>query len=275
MAAKRQTLFLLPIVSIVLSGLYLFGLHPTSGNAGGILFLLIGWLVPSLIPVLIASWVAFLWAKHPISRSALFLLVLFLASTNTRLPDLLSQITTPTKSDWHVERQIEKADSYDLVDLTKENTLALVRPALPRVRWNGSERCMCLYLDLNRTALFESGMTDLLGKRAVIPSSTGRPPYFSYDLLPEPSGQRSTAVLTLHDQHGEAATFRQQHIPTIFAFPDLGGDGMQGVDIATHGLDLLLHDNIILLQLSSWLPSLFDQPAFTAFLEAATQPPPR
>lgn len=101
-------------------------------------------------------------------------------------------------------------------------------------------------------------------------AAEGRGLHLTYEVTPTPDRRHGTITLQFRDQHGVAATFHQRGLPLIPAPQDLGGDGLAGANVATHGLDLLLHDNIILTLLSSRLPSLFDRQSVAAFMDAAT-----
>ncbi|WP_041633661.1 hypothetical protein [Magnetospirillum gryphiswaldense] len=268
---KRKYLAGLPIAAMALAALYVFGLHPASGMSGGTLFLLVGWAIPSLLPLLLALWAALSCRCGVLLRLGAFALVLVLASVNTHLPALVGQILATKNSEWQVDRQVERDDRYSFVQQENAPVLALAQPILPRVTWHGSERCMCLYLRGNGDALYRAGLDDFFGKSALINVADGYGLHF--EVTANPDERTGTVTVQFRDQQGIAATFRQHGIPLIPALQDLGGDGLRGTNIATHGVDLLLHDNIVLTLLSSWLPSYFDRQGFAAFMDAATVSP--
>lgn len=258
---------------MALAGLYIFGLHPASGMSGGTLFLVIGWVVPSLLPLLLALWIALSCRCGLPLRLGVFVISLVLASVNTHLPALVGQVLAAKKSEWQVDRQVERDDRYSFVQQGNAQVLALARPLLPRVSWHGSERCMCLYLSRNGEALYRAGLDDFLGKSALIDDTDVSVLHLTYAVSPNPDERTGTVTVQFRDQQGVAATFRQHGIPLTPAPSDLGGDGLLGTNVATHGADLLLHDNVGLTVLSSWLPSYFDRQGFAAFMEAATASP--
>lgn len=260
----------LPITAAILAAVYIFGLHPASGAGGGVLFLFTGWAIPSLLTLLLALWAALSCRCGLVLRLVVFAVTLVLVSANTRLPALIGQAWATKNSEWQVDRQVERQDRYNFVQEGNASVLALAQPALPRVTWHGSERCMCLYLGSNGDGLYKAALDDFLGTFALMDANAERGLHLSYDVTPTPDGQEGTVTLQFRDQQGIAATFRQSGIPLIPAPLNLGGDGLRGANVATHGIDLLLHDNIGLSQLSSWLPSYFDQRGFAAFMEAAT-----
>lgn len=258
---------------MALAALYIFGLHPASGMGGGTLFLAIGWAIPSLLPLLMALWAALSCRCRLPLRLGVFAISLLLASVNTHLPVLVGQMLAAKKSEWQVDRQVERDDRYSFVQQENAQVLALAQPLLPRVSWHGSERCMCLYLRSNGDALYRAGLDDFFGKSALINDTDGYGLHLSYEVSPNPDERTGTVTVQFRDQQGVAATFRQHGIPLIPAPLDLGGDGLRGTNVATHGADLLLHDNVGLTLLSSWLPSYFDRQGFAAFMEAATVSP--
>lgn len=239
--------------------------------SGGTLFLLVGWAIPSLLPLLLALWAALSCRCRVPLRLGAFVIVLVLASVNTHLPALVGQMLATKNSEWQVDRQVERDDRYSFVQQENAPVLALAQPILPRVSWHGSERCMCLYLRGNGDALYRAGLDDFFGKSALINVTDGYGLYF--EVAANPDERTGTVTVQFRDQQGIAATFRQHGIPLIPAPLDLGGDGLRGTNIATHGVDLLLHDNIVLTLFSSWLPSYFDRQGFAAFMDAATISP--
>lgn len=269
--SSRIYLVGLPIMAAGLAAAYLLALHPASGAGGGMLFLLIGWAAPSLLPLLLALWAALACRRGPALRLGVFALVLVLVGANTRLPELLSQLSAPKGSEWQVERRVKRLDRYNFVQVGSTDVLALAQPALPRVTWHGSERCMCLYLGRNTEAFYRGGLDSFFGQHALLDAEKGHGVHLAYEVTPDPDGRHGTVTLQFRDQQGVAATFRQPGIPLVPKLRDIGGEGLERTNVAVHGTDLLAHGNIGLALLSSWLPSYFDRRGFAAFMDAATE----
>ncbi|MBF0375431.1 MAG: hypothetical protein HQL39_18720, partial [Alphaproteobacteria bacterium] len=240
-----------PLAAAFLAAVYVYSLHPASGAAGGLLFLLVGWAIPSVIPVLLALWVAALCRGMAV-RVTVFALFLVLASANTNLPALVGQATSAPETEWRVERPIERREGYDF-RVSNAIEEALARPALPKVSWHGSTRCMCLSLKVSAAASYRGALNEFFGENNLMfaPDQPNRWPFLSYELAPEDGGG-ATVTVRVHDKEGVAATFHQRGVP-LALIPDTGGDGLAGADTVAHAVDLLLHDSVWMDLMSSWM----------------------
>jgi hypothetical protein len=80
--------------------IFLFALHPVSGWPGGLIYLLVGWALPSIFLATLCVGVALLFSKSKIAQFIIFLCALIFLGINTDLPiiiELLNYLDSCTK----------------------------------------------------------------------------------------------------------------------------------------------------------------------------------
>lgn len=156
----------LPICAAVLIAVYVTSLHPMTGALGGLIFLLTGWAIPSIVNLLLAAWCTLMLAKTNRQRWMLFLPISFLAGVNTSLPALLSPAAYVEDTATEIHRSVAiKQDAH--IDFWWRRDLPSVTtdPLSSPVAVGGDEGCGCMYFTANASADYYETVTRLVSER--------------------------------------------------------------------------------------------------------------
>lgn len=258
--------------------LFYVGLHPASGALGGIVHLLLGWLLPSLAVLALALGLAwFVPAPWP-ARIALALVLSCVLGLNTALMKTSRVFAYAPAIAWQVDRAI-------LFDGLSDRSVAVKRrpwgpifaePFGPRVRLAGDEGCGCFYFLDPTDGLYSDRVTGTLfavvGRRGAIapyetfqdPTQEQRDRHIDLNLFER--ADTYYAVIDVYDRGTKIARFRHDGLPPE-AFEERAGVGRGkfAVNFWANATDLLLHDNVWTRLLGRIAPSYFPEAELQAF----------
>jgi len=146
---NRKSLFL-PIAAVALALVFIVTLHPASGAAGGFVFLLVGWVIPSAINLLAAAWIVLFFRAHWSLKTALFVVVSFILGINVSIPDLFKHAPQTIVNSKIIRAVHINAASPidDRLSATSQTPMNYVFGPTPLgVSVSPDEGCMCMYFD--------------------------------------------------------------------------------------------------------------------------------
>jgi hypothetical protein len=131
--------------------LFILFLHPITGVLGGCAFLLTGWLIPTLVNVIVARWISLVLPIRGWGRIAVFVGASFLLGVNTSLPTIVRSIVHPTVPELTTEilRGATAGAPVNFFLAPHPDTPA--SSVLSRVSVGGDEGCGCLYFVPQKT----------------------------------------------------------------------------------------------------------------------------
>lgn len=142
----RKKSFLIFLLS---SFAFFLSLHPISFFVGGIMFLLWGWILPTVAVFSFALWVATFLVKKVWAVFLLSIPLAFILGLNTHLPRLFERNPSDNKPIFHINERVffndripgfHKYYFIDSISIPK-------RYYGPRYTVGGDEGCMCLYFE--------------------------------------------------------------------------------------------------------------------------------
>jgi len=145
------------IILILLPILYLFLVNPISDFWGGILFLLLGWITPSVFILLLSYLITKKVARHAhvIVKLMLILIISFVIGVHVKIPTILPSLAFKTP-EVHVEKPLTLIvdKTYGVIPsvYTDVTDNILLKPSsFDTVNLGGDEGCMCMYFKLPET----------------------------------------------------------------------------------------------------------------------------
>jgi hypothetical protein len=135
------------IAALGCGGVYFVALHPWSGSLGGIVFLLLGWALPTAFLALLALGLAFLLPVSLWARVSIAFVLSFLAGLNTALPELPELFRYEQRASGQVLAKVPSSENRrDAIRFKRRPWPPLfVRPLEPQLRIGSDEGCMCMY----------------------------------------------------------------------------------------------------------------------------------
>lgn len=135
-------------IAIVLILIYYAAIHPFSWIVGGLIYSLIGWLIPSAVNACISFWLVGFMKVHRLMRIGLFICISFVMGINTNLPFMVNQLVFS-----HQKITYEVNKKVNFIPNTLDYAVQLVKPAvyipknyyLSPIAVSGDEGCMCMY----------------------------------------------------------------------------------------------------------------------------------
>lgn len=217
---------LLPVCAAVLVAVYVVSLHPITGFLGGLVFLLTGWAIPSIINLLLAAWCALMLAKPGWKRWALFLLISFTAGLNTSLPALLARAAYTDEMTAEIHRRVTvNADTP--IDFWLRGDLPPITadPLSSAVAVGSDEGCGCMYFVANESASYYETVSSIINERTrrtlmtrsdylQFPNMLQRGVHFDIDFKNDPKSIGTAQLMvTVYDGAEQTASFLQRGIP--------------------------------------------------------------
>ncbi len=278
---RRASICLL--AAALCAALHLLALHPGTGATGGLLYLLVGWALPSLCVIALALAAAFLL---PIGRAAQMAAAFVLSiplGLNTALPRMVDAATYSPDVSSRVERMVEWGTDarWNFANVKRRSWGSVFTdPFGARVRVSGDEGCGCFYFLDAADALYSDRMIatlfSVVGKRGAIvdyghPGVETREENTVFaDLSLRKRDGRLHALVDVHDRGRTIASFRHSGIP-LAALVERDGLGRGNLSNAfwSNARDLLLHDNLWSAAANYLMPSYFPEKELRAFFQKA------
>ena len=286
MTVPKITSFRLFVLASCLTLLFYLSLHPASDFVGGIVFLLVGGALPSLIVVALALALAWLL---PTTRFVRFLTKIALTvpiGLNSSLPDVVGSpgYRAEVSSDIRGRVVLANADPSKSVDVKYSNWGAFfVHPAKARVELGGDEGCGCFYFLDAKTNLY----SDLIIEK-LFATVMRRGALVKYDALDDPSQERRDVHLELSfwqeassyrslvevvDRGIKIAAFAHTNIPLRAYVEPIGvGRGNFDKNFWQNATDILLHSNLWTWLADQILPNYFPDREFERFIVGVVSP---
>ncbi len=145
----------LPILILILTIIYFFFLHPSSGMIGGFLYFIIGAFIPSIVNILLSYYIVFCLCKFNSSllKGFIFLVISFLLGFNTFLAMIIFGYS-PKDVTISIVRPLHENVSDSLyLHFTNENGYIIKADPLAYNSYGSNEGCMCSYF-ISPSALF-------------------------------------------------------------------------------------------------------------------------
>jgi hypothetical protein len=127
--------------------LYFIALHPWTGTIGGIVFWLLGRLLPTACVALLALGLAFLLPVHLVARLAVALVLSFVLGVNIALPELPDLFRYRPEITMQVQGRLPPVENpADALRIKRRPWPPLfTRPLAPQLYIGSDEGCMCMY----------------------------------------------------------------------------------------------------------------------------------
>jgi hypothetical protein len=203
--------------------LYFVALHPWTGSIGGIVFLLLGWALPTAFVVLLALGLAFLLPVGIFLRLVVALVLSFLLGVNTALPDLPGLFRYQPDVSMQVLAKVPLAENpNDAIRIKRRPWPPLfTHPLEPQLRIGSDEGCMCMYFKeraiysdaLQSTMLRVGGTRGKVGNfvRATFPAQEQNDVHL--DAMFWHDGNELRAMIEVVDHGKPIARFAHRRIP--------------------------------------------------------------
>jgi len=245
---KRKRLIILILIQI---GIYFGSLHSWSGIFGGIIFLLLGSILPTLINLSISYLIAFYCTGgiRDSIKCLIFVLISFTLGVNTKLVDIFPlkdaneniEVLKPLRVINNPKIYIKKPDNLDLK----------VSPFIP-FSVGSDEACMCMYFKSTKSLLRQSLFTliNMIEKNAggIIETYSSR--RADYQIIYEAKTEKGEIHLksTILDQYGGHVVIKNIY-PASLSFTDefngMNRNGnLSGLYFWKYASMLLMNDNI-------------------------------
>ena len=284
LAAMMNRMKLLPFGLGALSAVvFLAALHPVTGLIGGLVYLVTGWALPSIMVIAFALGLAWLVPASLAVRVGIAVVLAFVLGLNTlflAFGDLLDY--NPAVSSDVRRAVMWSAERHAVVNVKKRPWGAIfVVPFGPRVRVGGDEGCGCMYFLDAADALYSDRVVatlfDVVGERGGVTDYTGSTPeradvHIDLTFWEEPDGFR--ALVEFFDHGEKIAAFVHRRIP-LHALTDRTGVGRERLsdNFFENAFDILLHDNIANDLVNAVAPEYFPERELRAFfLQAIGKP---
>jgi hypothetical protein len=252
-----QRNYFLPLSAVVLCLLFILFLLPISGVLGGLAFILVGWLIPTLVNVIVSWWITLLLPVQGWTRVAVFLCTSFLLGVNTSLPTIVSKLVRPPAPELTtsiLRRTTADAPVDFLLAPHPDIPASLV---LSQVSVGSDEGCGCMYFVPQKT--YYSRLSSLV---QVLTKSKGHRE-FNYSEFPqglakagvhlnvysEPdpkSPDRTDLHIDVFDKADRTASFVQRNLPSDAKIRLRTGRDRRLLNgyFYSNCTDMLLHNNI-------------------------------
>lgn len=267
-------------IALVSAVLFLLTLHPLTGALGGLVYLLTGWLLPSIFIVAFVLGLVFLIPTSLPVKIGLAVILSFLFGTNTSLPHIAGALRYQPEVTAKIERPAHLgADQFSNAVHVKRRPWSsiFVSAAGPRVRVAGDDGCGCFYFRATERALYSDLVIDSLfrvaGRRGAItdyarladPGDEARDVHIDLTLATRDSDFHY-AVIEVFDQGAKVAHFQHNGIP-LHARTERAGLGRERFDenFLVNAFDILLHDNVWTVVLRRVVPDYFPKDELETF----------
>jgi hypothetical protein len=120
-------------------------LHPISGGFGGLAFLLVGWLIPTLVNVIVSWWLALLLPIRGWPRIAMFVGVSFLLGVNTSFPTIVHSLIRPPAPELTTQILRRTTANVPVDFFVAPHPDIPASSVLSQVSVGGDEGCGCMY----------------------------------------------------------------------------------------------------------------------------------
>jgi hypothetical protein len=268
----------LPAIALALALLYIVALHPMTGLPGGFVYLTLGWLIPSVINLLLSTWIALFFGIQWPGRAAILVVVSFLLGMNTLLPDLFKARPKPVSSS-EIARVV-RVTSGMVVDV------GLMTPRLPdevfytqapsalgvSVSTDGAA-CGCMWFTDARSPSTEQQVWDVISAK-VHRSEIGGPLYIGsgnmalggvhFDvrfMRSATPGKTVNLLITLYDGWNVTAVFKQADIPISDAIQTgIHAPGLRVDRFYQNALGMLVRHNFWVFILESRMAGFSPEP---------------
>lgn len=246
-------------------------LHPATGALGGVLMIMTGWALPTIIVTMLSLWVCGFFEGR-VLRLAVFFVVSWVVGLNVHLPGAIKQAFTSPQVDVRIDRRTHFA-AGNILGPDKGGPRLNSRPMLASMSWGGDEGCMCLYFKDNPDTRYDLELLRSVNKisPAAFNDNHGLvPPGWTYEVLTEAGGRVATVRFRIVDEQGIAASFEQGDIPVdVPTAGEVGRGSLDSPGFLANAIEILLNNNLWVAVAGAYLPSLFDQTGFEDFLAKA------
>lgn len=265
--------------------IFLFTLHPVSGWPGGLIYLLVGWALPSFFLTTLCVGVASLFSKKRIVQFIIFLCALIFLGINTDLPSIVEFISYKeiTKMEIRSVAQLSK-QKYSYIDVKYESWPRIyTKPFGSRVQVGGDEGCGCFYfVDPEGTIYsdrFIQALKAINNKDALVMNENTFADYKNRDVhlevsfYPYKSADKLLMLAEIYENGDKTAEFIHEGIPISIDIErnGVGREKLQA-NFFENAFDILLHNNFISSLMNLVVPSYFPQKAIDTFLKRAISP---
>jgi hypothetical protein len=167
------------LLAVILALLYFVSLHPISGFLGGALFLLVGWLIPSLVNLLLSYSIAYVFIKNNIPlRLVICIIISALLGLNILLMNIINKKNNYTISVVYPLYM----PTTDVFTVFSDYSTANIKPFPINLYYlAGDEGCGCLYFKSQMPLYNDLATVNALEKffnhsdRHIVGSMTGGP----------------------------------------------------------------------------------------------------
>jgi hypothetical protein len=257
--------------------LFLAALHPVTGAIGGLIFLLAGWALPSLVVIGLAVGLAIALPLPSIIRAFVAATLSILLGLNTSLAHLPAALTYKTQTSSDIRKSVTwDGSKYDEVDVKRRPWGALfVDPLTPRVSVGGDEGCGCMYFIDAPQSLYNERVISLLfktvGRAGAVTrysehpaSDEGKDVHIDLTLWHEKHSYR--ALIEVFDRGEKIAAFAQTGLPEhALVEPNGVGRGRIAENFWPNAFDILMHGNVFAYGVNELLPKYFPETAMADF----------
>jgi hypothetical protein len=207
-------------LAALLCALYIYALGPVSGPGGGFFFLVTAWVIPDVVVLLLAVFVATLVPGRFVSRKLpVFCLAWLLLSLNTSLPAIARRWDG---GNLHTEvlRRVAMDGERPVLNWRVKGDTSLpvfIDRFRPRVDVGGDEGCMCLYFVRSEATLYYErllrALDDDVGARVRVNADPWtRGPIFEVRMTAE-TRDRASVDVDIYDGWERVASFHHGSIP--------------------------------------------------------------
>jgi hypothetical protein len=269
--------------------IFLLSLHPSTGLLGGIIFLLLGWALPTLFDILLALGLAYLLPANLAARAMLALVLWFGLAGNSSLPLLFHVFSYSPSFAVEIIRVVSWTDNprFNTMDVKHQPWAPIfVHPFGPRVRVGGDEGCGCFYFLEPKAELYSDLVVDtifqIVGKRGAVveyqkignPAREMEDRHIDLNFWQQESG--FSAIIEVFDHGTRIAVFRHSGIPLHALVQPTGiGRDKFSENFTMNALDLFLHDNLWTAMMNGVAPVYFPTRKLSTFFIEALGPFPR
>jgi hypothetical protein len=275
-------MFKLAILSAIL---FLFSLHPISGWPGGLVYLFVGWALPSFSLFVLCAGIATLLCKSRIAQLYVLLSSLFALGINTdllRFIDLIKYTETTKMEIRSVAQLINQRFPYIDVQYMAWPRV-YTRPFGARVQVSGDEGCGCFYFVEAEGVIYSDRVIKALksinNKDALVMHEKLFSEYKDKDIHLEMSffrylnEEKLLMSAEIYELGTKTAEFIQEGIPLSIDI-ERKGIGRERIhdNFIENAFDILLHDNFVSYLMNSVVPDYYPKRAMDKFLKQAVFP---
>lgn len=248
--------------------IFFISLHPVSFFLGGLVFLLLGWILPTIAIFSLAVWITSFFVEKSWLIFLISIPIAFLLGINTYLPLLFERNLFEKKPSFHIDEKVSFNDKKTYDNYSKayfvEPIFIPKRLYGPSFLAGGDEGCMCMYFEKSDDEfdkLFREYSSAPMNKDGSRPAGwTSEKNKNRIEFRLEKQSERlAKLTIEVFKEDNQTAWFQRTNIPLKRDFPVTSGRDEKlpwGGSFFVRAWDIFIHDNIF-----TWdgvLPNQYD-----------------